>query len=170
MKWKTCLKQKRRGREKSQTVSSFHELRNIFGGCLCVFVKVGHCSRSRPENHLDFIYLSFMALGASVMIEFQLLTFVWHNYIKVLYFTSLTQQIYFDCFLLSFAVCLSCFYGPGDQTRQIVLINQSCSMWSRDRLWGCSVLGINTINKNFNPFFKVFNIEQISEDPLRALG
>lgn len=40
------------GREKSQTVSSFHELRNIFGGfrwhlrCLCVFVKVGHCSRS----------------------------------------------------------------------------------------------------------------------------
>lgn len=61
MKWKTWFEaeKERKGEESDLCVSSFHELRNIFGfgfffdgtygmcACLCVFVKVGQCSRSR---------------------------------------------------------------------------------------------------------------------------
>lgn len=49
------------------------------------------------------------------MIEFQLLTFLAQlNRSFVLYITDIANIF---CFLLSFAVCLSCFYGPGDRTK-----------------------------------------------------
>lgn len=66
------------GREKSQTVSSFHELRNIFGGfsmaltvsvCVCegwsLFTKYTlTLSFHIPENHLDFILSVIYGLGS----------------------------------------------------------------------------------------------------------